>query len=166
MSKTFDNPCENCCIGQDCCTNLKGLKLTKSEYKQHFARHQDRLVVQQKGLIYEVSAKQGGTCPHWNDGCAIYNDRSIECRLFPYTIKQFRFYHGRVLLTLSDYTNCPLKRMLLLPWNEAQNLASLFARDAFGNECFVKVRYETLTYRLVDKLRKVITRLYKQSNST
>ena len=156
MSKISDYPCTSCSLGQDCCTNLKGLKLTASEYKRHFIQYQEKIMVHQKNRsIYEVSSRQGQACPHWENGCIIYDDRPVECRIFPHTIGKISFYHGQISLTVHARSNCPQKQILLLPWDETKRLVSLFARDAFGNEPIIKVKRETLICRLVNRLMEI-----------
>lgn len=167
MEKPFDSPCASCSIGQYCCSYLKNLKLTKSEYKRHFAQHQRKLEVRQEGSIYIVSAKQGQTVSCWSNKCLIYNDRPIECRLYPYTIGVVWIWHARILITFhSRRTGCPHKQLLLISRDEARELISSFARDAFGDQYIVRIRHETLIYRLVIKGRKFIMQIISQLSRT
>ncbi len=165
METSFDNPCVTCSIGQDCCKNLSGLMLTESEYEQHFARHRETMLVEKKGPMYEVSVKDGKPCPYWNDGCEIYTDRPMDCRLFPYCIDSINHDHGRLLLTVNSQTPCPQKSKLLLPEGEVVAMVSSFARGVFGNDSVVEVEveHETLLTRLKRRVKDLIARTFSSA---
>jgi len=131
MSEFPDNPCVACSIGQDCCSNLSGLKLLEPEYRLHFAREIRRLRVQKKGQFYTISSKDAEPCPHWiKDRCSIYYDRPIECRLFPYTIGLIRYEDSQIVLIIHARTRCPLKKELLVSKVKAEELVRSFAYQA------------------------------------
>lgn len=157
MNESLDNPCLTCSIGQDCCRKLSGLKLTESEYKQHFAIHREKLEVRQDGQIYVVSSKEGHACPHWsNNQCTVYDERPIECRLFPYTIGVIDRKQGHVLLSFHARTGCPNKKELLVSEDKAKEMVFLFARNAFGGKCIVEIEHEMLLTALKSKLKRLM----------
>jgi Fe-S-cluster containining protein len=159
-----DNPCVACSIGQDCCSNLSGLRLLESEYSLHFARQSKRLRVKSQGQFYTVSSKDAGPCPHWiKDRCAIYYDRPIECRLFPYTIGLLDCDDSQVVLTIHARTHCPLKKKLLVPKVQAEELVRSFACQAFGTRHLVKIEHETLLSGVKHKVKKVMSKFSIQS---
>lgn len=150
MKTPPDNPCARCSTGQSCCSSLTNLRVTESEYERLFARRRAGLTIQRDGPIYRISAKQGRTCPHWNNGCGVYGDRPVECRLYPYTIGEVWIWHRWVLVTFhSRPTGCPNTELLLMPRGEARKLLSSFAREGFGETCRVYVTYETPIFTLV-----------------
>jgi len=58
---------------------------------------------------------------------------------------------GGIVLTVHARSNCPLKETLLIPWDKAEELVSMFAKDAFGSEALIRVKRETLIRRLMNK---------------
>jgi Fe-S-cluster containining protein len=133
MTSKQDNPCLTCSIHQDCCTNLHGLKLTRNEYEAHFRQHADVLSVSQDGGIVTVSKKNGGACPNWkSDGCGVYLERPVECRLFPFTMDRVDLKKNEVIIGFHSDVNCPQKEKLLMPEPEAHALMRRFATEAFG----------------------------------
>lgn len=160
-----DNPCAICSIGQDCCSNLSGLKLLESEYNLHFASDCRRLRTQEEGQFYTVSSKDAGPCPQWLKGrCNIYHDRPIECRLFPYTIGLIACDESYVVLTIHARTRCPLKKKLLMPKVKAEELVRSFAYQAFGTQHVVKIEYESLLTRVKYKVKKVMRKVSIESS--
>ncbi len=148
MVESSNNPCYSCSIKQYCCRNLKCLKLTELEYKRYFARHRKKLEVRRYDKVYLVSSKIGESCPYLcANKCIIYDNRPIECRLFPYTIGVVHSEQGRVLLSFHDRTICPNKKELLVSKDEAKAMVYSFARDEFGDEYVVKVKRESLLTR-------------------
>ena len=172
METSSDNPCATCSMGQGCCTNLTHLKLTESEYKRHFAQYRQQLEVERYGPIYVVSGKEAHACPNWNDGCNIYHNRPMECRLYPYTIGAINRKHGRLSLGIHAHTRCPNKKELLLPEDEAKELVSSFARNAFGNKDIVEAKLEPplttilnlLRMKVRNKVKKLMKMVFPQVN--
>ena len=154
MHQVPANPCADCDITQLCCLRLKGLKVTESERMRHFVGYEDLLDLQTRGSVSIVSAKEGtGGCPHYDNGCTVYEERPIECRMFPWTIGAARLLLGRPFLTLHANTSCPAKSRLIIPYHEARELAAAFARDAFGDNSPIILR-ETLPYRIANAVRR------------
>ena len=158
MDSSNINVCIKCSIGQDCCRNLFGLRLSENEYKQHFARHSDSLEVRQDTRLYFVSAKEGYSCPNWvGDQCAIYTDRPMECRFFPYTIGKIIHKGNRVDITFHSRTPCPKKKILLMPKAEANEMLVSFARSVFSDVDKINVEHEWLFTKLKYKIMRLIT---------
>ena len=158
MENTSVNLCEKCPIEQDCCRHLTGLKLTGREFEELFAPYQNLLTVRKIGPVHEISINNRGPCPHWLNGCAVYEKRAVECRLFPYTINEIKMDRKRVTLTYHARTRCPFKNELLPFRKEAEEMIHTFAREAFGEGVSVKIKYESGFYRAkstVPKLRRI-----------
>jgi CelD/BcsL family acetyltransferase involved in cellulose biosynthesis/Fe-S-cluster containining protein len=150
-----DNPCFSCLIEQECCRKLRFLRLTKSEYMQHFAQQQEKIIIQDCDETYLVSSKEGQTCPHFkNDICTIYADRPIECRLFPYTLGSIHKENNCLVITYHERTLCPNKGNLLMPDKEARKLILSFAHEAFTDKYTVKVKRESFLTKWMTILRK------------
>jgi len=141
--------CKSCVSGQICCTRLRGLKLTPGEFDRHFAAHEDRLEIDRTGPFPVVSGRKGRACPHWRNGCRIYADRPIECRLYPQAIGRIRRSSSGVQLDVHSRTLCPHRRQLLLPDAEAAALATEFAMIAFGASGGPEIRLESPPARLL-----------------
>ena len=150
-----DSLCFSCSIGQECCRELRFLRLTKSEYRRHFAEHQNKLIIQDCDQTCLVSSKNGQTCPNWiSTTCTIYADRPVECRIFPYTLGTVYKVNNRVFISYHERTRCPQKKALLMSHKELEELLIYFAHEAFGNSCEVKIKKEHLMEKLGIKLRR------------
>jgi len=145
--KNKNNPCFSCPIEQECCRKLKSLRLTKSEYLKHFAQFQEKITVQDYDETCIVSSREGEPCPNWSGKkCAIYADRPVECRIFPYTIGRINKKYNHVTISYHKRTNCPQKEVLTMPDKELKKIILRFANNAFGDKLTFKVKREgTLT---------------------
>ena len=151
------NPCFSCYIEQDCCKKLRNLRLTKSEYMQHFVQHQGTILMQNCSETYLVSSTEGQTCPNLsNESCTIYNDRPVECRIFPYTLGRIHKEKLHVAINYHDRTHCPHKRDLLISDKEVKKLILSFAHEAFGNKYTIEVKRETILAKWINKLIRKI----------
>ena len=132
VSTTCDNPCSTCSIHQDCCTHLSGLRVTKTEFERCFVPHTELLEIEQEGPVLVLTPKNGAACPNWQGGgCAVYENRPRECRLFPFTLFVRKPSDGLVSLGYHSDTNCPLKAMLLPSEAEARAIVASFGEEAF-----------------------------------
>jgi len=158
VSETKYNACNKCSIDQACCSNLSGLRVSEKEYRQLFAKHIDKIEVEQSGRIYSISGKNGSSCPNWvNKQCAVYVDRPMECSLFPYTIGRIVHKGNRVNITYHSRTRCPEKKVLLISKAEANKMLFAFAESAFSDAEIIKIEYEWLFTRLKNKITSFIT---------
>jgi Fe-S-cluster containining protein len=147
-TKNGGNPCVACSIEKECCRKLRFLRLTEFEYLQHFAKHLDKIIVQNHDETYLISSKEGQACPNWiNNSCLIYGCRPVECRLFPHTMGGISKDNNYILINYHERTHCPQKKRLLLSDKEVKRLLLSFAHEAFGNSCVVKVKGESLLAR-------------------
>jgi Fe-S-cluster containining protein len=163
MNSSDNNMCNKCSIKQDCCRILSWLRLSEIEYKQHFAKHSANLEVIQDGRLFMVSAKDGYSCPNWiGDQCTIYADRPMECRLFPYTMGQIIHIGNRVNIPFHSRTECPKKKILLMPKTEANRMIWSFSRRAFRDADKINIEYESFIFKLKYKIREFIWRLSKK----
>ncbi len=133
-----DNPCLACPTQQSCCTNLIWTRLSPQEYERHFARYDDRIECLREGPIHLVQTRDGGACPHWDGECSIYEDRPMECRLFPHSIGSV--FDGKTLtLSVHSRTPCPWRDTLKMPDEEALALVRDFARSLARKDQSVRV---------------------------
>jgi len=155
MKKATDNICATCEISQDCCTNLSGLQLSRAEFERNFLRHRDSLIIKEYNGIYKISGR-ANKCPNWDDNrCAVYETRSIECRLFPYTIGGIMRIGRFVVLTYHHRTRCPQKDRLLASRTVVVNMLKSFAEEAFGHDVRVMIVSDILPLRVVRLLRRL-----------
>jgi len=149
--------CSKCGIKQDCCRNLSGLRLSETEYKQHFAKHSANLEVRQDGRLFMVSAKDGYSCPNWAcDQCIIYADRPMECRLFPYTIGKIINIGYRVNISFHARTECPNKEILLMSKAEVNEMLLSFSRHVFNDAEKINIDHEWFLIKLKYKIMEFI----------
>lgn len=150
--KMMENLCDTCGTNQHCCTRLDGLMLTKDEYETRFRRHEENLLVQQSGGFYRVTPRDGAACPNWDHGgCAIYLNRPIDCRLFPYMMVRVDKGKGPLKILLKTSSLCPKVDAagVLMPETEARALATEFWRKIAGDRADIIVQRESgLLYQL------------------
>ena len=162
MSFVKENPCLACSTDQHCCSRVSGLMLSEDEFRKHFASHLQELTVRRSRKVVYVSSKSGGSCPHWGvDGCRIYPERPIDCRVFPYIPthviekgKQVKIvYHGR--------SDCPQKGrlFLLMPEAEVKALLMAFGRKMYGETRTIVVQHEQgIVSRVCNRIEAAIYR--------
>jgi len=145
MNEKHYNPCKSCLINQGCCTRLSGLMLTQDEYQRHFRNNAEGLVVEKSNGFFVVSSGTEDACPHWgNDGCLIYPDRPIDCRLYPYLIRRMIEKKRKVHLVFHDSSVCPHRNALfaLMPDSEIRALVKEFGRNVYGENIAIIVYRE------------------------
>jgi len=153
-NNTFENLCAGC--NQSCCVGLSYLRLTVPEYERLFAQHREELIVKNNKLYYVIFTKEGHECPYFQNGaCSIYDERPIECRLFPYSLRDIELYSGnKVLVTFHARTSCPRKKEMLSSRKKAKELLYSFAQEIGGDNCVVKVKYDSVLRRAINRIKK------------
>jgi len=160
MEAGQDNQCAACTIGQDCCTHLAGLRLTEPEFNRCFKQHADEIAVMREGPLFIVSQINETACPNWREGkCSVYDARPRECALFPYTLYTREHRDDSVSVRVHSDTRCPFKLQLLSSRQEAEQLAHVFAEEAFGDTIKIHVGHETMAQRLYRRFRNFISRI-------
>jgi|GEM_PF-674436 len=145
MNAILENQCLNCSTNQHCCSKVSGLMLSRTEYSTHFKSHHRELTVRTSQRVVIVSSKNGGPCPHWGaDGCRIYQERPIDCRVFPYTLTHIIEKGKEVKIVFHDRSDCPQKKGLFPLAPEAGIIALLteFGRKMYGVETTIMVQHE------------------------
>ncbi|HZV81857.1 MAG TPA: YkgJ family cysteine cluster protein [Geobacteraceae bacterium] len=170
MSTVTNNPCLACPTNQHCCSRLSGLLLSEDEFRRHFAGHRDGLSVRRSGKVVSVSAKSGGPCPHWgNDGCRIYRERPIDCRVFPYIPYRIIDRGERIKIVFHTRSDCPQKESLFLQMPEAEVKALLlaFGRQLYGETRTIVVQQETGIFsRIRTRIEAAIFRRLHRNRQT
>jgi Fe-S-cluster containining protein len=162
MSTASDDPCAVCNTNRGCCT-LKGwcgLMLTKDEFEKHFKRHAEKLFIRLTDDYVVISTKEGLVCPHLSDsGCGIYQNRPIDCRLFPYVMRFVSRNAKKVKIAFHTRSDCPKKSTLLIPEAEARALVMEFGKKVFGEDkTIIVVREKGPLSRLLIRIEKTISR--------
>lgn len=136
-----ENNCLNCVIDQQCCKVL-GLKLSKSEYEKSFADISDKLRVVKYDNFFMIYPRDNQPCPHWReDGCSIYQDRPVDCRLYPYELHRMSCSKGQIEVDLYDQSDCPHKENLFIPVQEAKALITNLVQEIYGADKPVTIHY-------------------------
>ncbi len=128
------NPCLTC---PDTCCALKGhdgLRLSRDEFEAYFIGREEDLRVRVENEIVVISTRDGFVCPNLGEkGCRIYQDRPIDCRLYPY--QMLPVYETRKSVKFLLYRNpyCVENRRFSIPEAEAMNLILEFGKKAYGD---------------------------------
>lgn len=142
MSSEQYNPCLQCDVNQKCCSHLSGLRLSKKEFEKYFKNHSNVLSVLKYNKLFLVSSDKNGPCPYWGKGgCLIYNDRPVDCRLYPYEITQIKERRDKIDVTFRVNPGCSQKDNLLLPVEEAKALIKVFCQKVYGSSKPFFIRY-------------------------
>ena len=133
MSTVPENPCLACNENQRCCSQLSGLRLSQEEFEKYFKNHSTELTIVKNDKVFIVTSHDNGPCPHWEpDGCRIYHDRPIDCRVYPYEITQVVEKKEAIEIKFRDSPCCPQRDRLLMPREEAEALMRVFGRAVYG----------------------------------
>jgi len=152
-----------CSINQDCCTNLVGLRLTTAEYNLCFSHHVGlgKVTAKREGFIYIINSDKKKICPNWkNGGCFIYEDRPLECRLFPYTLYVKKQTQKKAEVRFHLARSCPMVSQLRMTDHAAKTMVKNFCVEAFGVNMEIIVKPESRSdefYRKFKTFRKEIT---------
>ena len=137
-----NNPCLACAADQQCCEVL-GLKLSKREFEKHFKKYSDRLSIIKYYKMFIVYPRNNLPCPYWDkeSGCTIYEERPIDCRLYPYDLHQLIEKKGIIEISFYDQTDCPQKENLFIPVDEAKELMKTLAREVYGEDKPITIQF-------------------------
>ena len=173
MSAVPDNPCVECLkISKHGCCGLKGscgLMLTNDEYQRHFQAHARELKIWQSEKFHIISTTNDELgCPHLKDGgCEIYQDRPIDCRLYPYVIRRFIERGRTVKIVFHSKSDCPDKPTLLhlTPEAKASELVAEFGRKVYGENVRIVARHEKgVLSRLLNRIEAMASRYFWRRN--
>lgn len=134
------NFCTACPTGQHCCSRLSELMLTEDEFESRFKRHEERLLIDRADGAVSVTPREGSACPHWHDnGCQIYMDRPIDCRLFPYIMTRRVGRRDRVRITFTRSSLCQCADILCDATSESDACALIveFGKKVYGDRAVI-----------------------------
>ena len=156
-----NNPCLNC--PKKCCiVGLIGLMLSKEEYETYFKEHEQNFLVRSEDKIVFLTAKEGIICPYFeNEGCKIYDERPIDCRLYPYQMRLAYETKEKIKFILHSRSDCPRKANLLLPEAEAKALIMDFGKKVYGDKKIIVQNCDNLFARLTNKIEMLLVKLFK-----
>ena len=137
---------------------MQGLMVTETEYERVFSRHQNALEITQTGRLKRLTSKTG-PCPNWQGACTVYEDRPMECRLFPFTVSIVAATSKTVHITAHDRVDCPQKEALRPREATARRLIEAFAREAYGPNHTIHISFERGFGRLKALLLRLALRL-------
>jgi len=129
MSNPFDY-CQNCNV--NCCVDLSGLKVTPRDFELLFKAHRDKMDVKDNGAYLQISARNGEACPVFDgEKCSMYEDRPMECRLYPYTVEDVIDDGEAVRAEIHATVRCPSLSELLPTPEVAQSLTEDFLKECY-----------------------------------
>jgi Fe-S-cluster containining protein len=137
---------------------MQGLLVTENEYERVFEGHAHALEVTQSGRLKRLTSK-AGPCPNWQGACTVYEDRPMECRLFPFTVSVVAATAKTVHITAHDRVDCPQKAVLLPRETVARSLIEAFAREAYGRDRTIRISFERGLGRMKARLLRLGLRL-------
>src|SRR6266702_5146680 len=109
-----------------------------------------------------VSSKKGNACPHWGpDGCRIYLQRPIDCRVFPYITALVIEKRSKVKIVFHSRSDCPLKDRLYLnmPETDIKQLLMELGKSMYGPTKAIVVQHERgFISRLQNRVEAAISR--------
>jgi Fe-S-cluster containining protein len=162
------NPCMSCDVEQRCCKTLHDLRLSVAEFEKHFRRHADRLSVLKYSNTFLVSPQNQLPCPYLGEnGCRIYDERPIDCRLFPYVLVNIENKRDKIRVTFHKDSDCPHREDLFVPLDEAKELMTRLAREVYGEEKPVQIEEldggaaRARAARLLDRVISRISRVLR-----
>lgn len=132
---------------EPCCSPLSGLRLNDKEYQTHFAQFEEKVEVQSFGCVRMIAIDDG--CPHFNPsvGCTDYENRSMECRLFPHTMNHVIAFKNSVFITVHTRTVCNHKPEVMIPDEEALRLVKDWAHQTYpGRKVTVRLENGIIFY--------------------
>jgi hypothetical protein len=136
--------------------------LSEDEFKRLFASHQDELSVRRSQKLVVITSKSGGPCPYWSkDGCRIYGERPIDCRVYPYIPSHVVEKGNRVKIVFHGRSDCPQKEklFLLMPEAEVKALLTAFGRKLYGEAKTIDVRHERgMVFRVLNRIEAALYR--------
>jgi Fe-S-cluster containining protein len=150
------NPCLDC---PDLCCALQGacgLRLSQEEYQRFFQAYQEVLDVRQEDGVVILSARPGRGCPNLGDkGCRIYDERPIDCRLYPYQVAPLYQTRRRVVLMLYRQPVCVADKDFSFLADRTPELAAAFGRRAFpGKQVRVRIFNDSFIAKARNKLER------------
>ena len=153
-----ENPCLSC---PDTCCGIPGkfsLRLSKEEFEKHFKDREQDLVVKEKDKVVMIFSNEGKVCPNLEKkGCRIYEDRPIDCRLYPYQMLPLYETNSKVKFILFMIPNCIENKTFLIPESKARALVEEFGRKVYGDK---KIVVQVFEDRFLTKLRNKIETLF------
>jgi Fe-S-cluster containining protein len=140
--------------------------LGADEFTTLFEGHREQLAIKQANKVFIVSSKEGGACPHWGpDGCRVYEQRPVDCRVFPYITALVIESRSRVKIVFHSRSDCPLKEQLYpdMPEADIKRLLTEWGKSMYGSTKAIVVCYEQGFFsRLQHRIEAAISRrLYR-----
>lgn len=161
------NHCEGC---KNCCVKM-GLFLPQTEYLQHFGECEG-VSARQVGKIFVVSSQEGQGCPYLgNEGCGIYTERPIDCRIYPYIMSHVIERGETVKIVFHTRSDCPNRDSLyrVVPESQVRDLIVSFGKKIYGESKTIVAhkeggalsqllnRCEARTFRSVNKYASILS---------
>lgn len=106
----MSNPCMSCSIDMDCCKKFSGALVSQEEYDRLYARFDGRFRIERVGRFLKLYDVSGEGCPYFEQGtgCTVYDQRPLDCRLFPFSLDHMREDSGGCLkASVNTRVGCP-----------------------------------------------------------
>jgi len=139
-----------------------GLLLSPDEFNRLFKSHVEDLIVRRSNNVLVLLPKEGHACPHFENGaCRIYNERPIDCQVYPYVIRHVIEKRTKVKIVFHTRSDCPQKSILYTLVTEAQARALIvkFGKRLYGaNKAIVVHREDSIVSQWLNRFDAAIFR--------
>jgi hypothetical protein len=136
---------------------LSGLWTSEDELRSVFKGLEDKLLIRRSNNVAFVYLKDDGPCPFWKEGCRIYANRPLDCRLFPYKMTNIIQIGNRIKITFNNLADCP-KRDVLMTEADAAMLVVEFGKMVYGQDANIVAQNErTVVLRTLNVLESYLS---------
>ena len=119
--------------------------LTAGEYDALFRRFEKELDVKNANGVILVTPREGERCPHLlGHDCQVYQDRPIDCRLYPYMMVRVVERGHRATVFFTPRSLCPENDRIrsLMSEDEAKTLVVTFWKQVYDEGWTIDARCE------------------------
>lgn len=154
-----DNPCLACPVDQACCRELDWMRLSPAEFDRVFGDVADQMECKPEGPFLLVRARNKASCPRWEGQCTVYEQRPMECRLYPQAIGSV--FDGReMVLSVHGETPCPWRNRLRGSDDLATDMVRALGRELARDGQPVRVVREEGPGKLEITWRRLLRKLF------
>lgn len=140
----MSNPCMSCSIDMDCCKKFNGVLMSQEEFDRLYAKFEGRFQVEQRNRFVMVTDISGEGCPYFKQGtgCTVYEERPLDCRLFPFSLDHVRGGEGDTMRASAHRrVGCPHSEEFPIDREQVGCLTDGMARSVGHSGAEVELEY-------------------------